>query len=359
MIIKNDISFSAFQAFQTKSIRVLKESLRLFISKILTADVHCKKLSSMVYYIKERYDSLNKKCGFYMDLSITLGFIAKSVAQRPDETDEAKVRRTALMLKEYGFSCFDYLIPRSDNWVDDAARFREFAESAGVKVHQSHAPVFRIHPGTSRDEALETYLPAVDAAAAIGAEYLVVHASEIYLAPGEIYDSEKAVREQIEMFLPVAERADRIGIKIACENVTFSQDEPRSRCSGTAEELLAIIEGLNGTSQVRPGNPAGCCWDFGHGRRSFEDESAKELKKVVPHLLCTHVHDNRARDDHQPPFTGKMDWPPLMKVLHDGGYRGNLSLELHYGRFPERVLPAYLNFCHAAGEELIRMATEG
>ena len=293
-----------------------------------------------------------------MNLSITLGFISKSVVQRPDETDEAKIRRTALMLKEYGFSYFDYLVPRSDDWAGDAARFREFAEAAGVHVHQSHAPVFRIHPGVSRDEALETYLPAVDAAAAIGAEYLVVHASEIYLAPGEIYDSEKAVREQIELFLPVAERADRAGIKIACENVTFSQDEPRSRCSGTAEELLGIIEGLNGTSEIRPDNPAGCCWDFGHGRRSFEDESAKELKKIVPHLLCTHVHDNRMRDDHQPPFTGKMDWPPLMKVLRDGGYRGNLSLELHYGRFPERVLPAYLNFCRAAGEELIRMVTE-
>ena len=126
-----------------------------------------------------------------------------------------------------------------------------------------------------------------------------------------------------------------------------------------AEELLGIIEGLNGTSEVRENNPAGCCWDFGHGRMFFDDESAKELEKVVPHLLCTHVHDNRARDDHQPPFTGKMDWPPLMKVLRDGGYRGNLSLELHYGRFPERVLPAYLNFCRAAGEELIRMVTDG
>ena len=48
-----------------------------------------------------------------MNLSITLGFIAKSVALLPDETDEARVRRTALMLKDYGFSYFDYLIPRS------------------------------------------------------------------------------------------------------------------------------------------------------------------------------------------------------------------------------------------------------
>lgn len=294
-----------------------------------------------------------------MELSITPGFIAKSIAPQPGESEDERLRRTALILKGHGFSCFDYLVPRTESWADDAARFREFAEAAGVHVHQSHAPVFRIHPGASREEALETYFPAVDAAAAIGAEYLVVHASEIYLSPGEIYDSGKAVREQIELFLPVAERAERAGIRIACENVTISQDEPRTRCSGTAEELLAIIEGLNGTSQVRPGNPAGCCWDFGHGRRSFGDESAKELEKVVPHLLCTHVHDNRARDDHQPPFTGKMDWPPLMKVLRDGGYRGNLSLELHYGRFPERVLPAYLNFCRAAGEELIRMATGG
>lgn len=294
-----------------------------------------------------------------MELSITLGFIAKSIAPQPGESEDERLRRTALILKEHGFSCFDYLVPRTESWADDAARFREFAEATGVHVHQSHAPVFRIHPGASREEALETYFPAVDAAAAIGAEYLVVHASEIYLSPGEIYDSGKAVREQIELFLPVAERAERAGIRIACENVTISQDEPRTRCSGTAEELLAIIEGLNGTSQVRPCNPAGCCWDFGHGRRSFGDESAKELEKVVPHLLCTHVHDNRARDDHQPPFTGKMDWPPLMKVLRDGGYRGNLSLELHYGRFPERVLPAYLNFCRAAGEELIRMATGG
>ena len=293
-----------------------------------------------------------------MNLSITLGFIAKSVAQLPGETDAERVRRTALMLKDYGFSYFDYLVPRSEDWVGDAARFREFAENAGVQVHQSHAPIYRHRPEVPRDEVQKAYLLAVEAAAAIGAKYLVVHADENRLAPDEIYDSEKVVKDQIELFLPVAERAERVGIKIACENVTQSRDEPRSRCSCTAEELLGIIEGLNGTAEVRENNPAGCCWDFGHGRMFFDDESAKELEKVVPHLLCTHVHDNRARDDHQPPFTGKMDWPPLMKVLRDGGYRGNLSLELHYGRFPERVLPAYLNFCRAAGEELIQMVTD-
>ena len=292
-----------------------------------------------------------------MNLSITLGFIANSVAPLPGESNDARLRRTALMLKEYGFSYFDYLVPRTENWAEDAARFREFAEAAGVHVHQSHAPIYRTRPEVPRKEVQNAYLLAVDAAAAIGARYLVVHADEYLPAPGEIYDSEKVVRNQIELFLPVAERAARAGIQIACENVTQNDDVPRSRCSCTAEELLGIIEGLNGTAEVRPDNPAGCCWDFGHGRMWYDEESPKALEKVVPYLLCTHVHDNRARDDHQPPFTGKMDWPPLMKVLRDGGYRGNLSLELHYGRFPERVLPAYLNFCRAAGEELIRMVT--
>ena len=70
-----------------------------------------------------------------MNLSITLGFIAKSIAPLPGESNDALIRRTALMLKEYGFSYFDYLIPRSEDWVGDAARFREFAENAGVRVH--------------------------------------------------------------------------------------------------------------------------------------------------------------------------------------------------------------------------------
>ena len=299
----------------------------------------------------------NLESGDSMDLSITLGFIARSVAQRPDETADAQVRRTALMLKDYGFSHFDYLVPRSEDWAGDAARFREFAEANGVQVHQSHAPIYRNRTDVPREEVRKAYLLAVDATAAIGAKYMVVHADENRLAPGEIYDSERVVKDQVELFLPVVERAARAGIKVACENVTQSTDEPRSRCSCTAEELLGVMEGLNGTSEVRPDNPVGCCWDFGHGRMFYGNESAKALEKVVPHLLCTHVHDNRVRDDHQPPFTGKMDWPPLMKVLRDGGYRGNLSLELHYGRFPERVLPAYLRFCRAAGEELIRMAT--
>ncbi len=294
-----------------------------------------------------------------MNLSITLGFIAKSIAPLPGESNDALIRRTALMLKEYGFSYFDYLVPRTESWADDAARFREFAEAAGVHVHQSHAPIYRNRSDVPREEVQKAYLLAVDAAAAIGARYLVVHADEYCPPPGEIYDSEKVVRNQIELFLPVAERAAHAGIQIACENVTQNNEVPRSRCSCTAEELLGIIEGLNGTAEVRPDNPAGCCWDFGHGRMWYGDESPKALEKIVPYLLCTHVHDNRSRDDHQPPFTGKMDWPPLMKVLHDGGYRGNLSLELHYGRFPESVLPAYLNFCRAAGEELIRMVTCG
>ena len=312
----------------------------------------------MVCYIISVHCWIGKKV-FFVKLSVTLGFIAHSVPVLPGETELQRIFRTALMLKEFGFDTYDYLVPRTDDWVGDASRFREFAEANGVCVHQSHAPIYRHHPEVPRSEVRKAYLLAVDAAAAIGAKYLVVHADENIPAPGEIYDSEKVIRDQIELFLPVAERAARSGIRIACENVHQSKEEPRSRCSCTVEELLGIIEGLNGTAEVRPENPAGCCWDFGHGRMWYGKESPEALKKVVPHLLCTHVHDNRLKDDHQPPFTGKMEWAPLMKVLHDGGYKGNLSLELHYGRFPERVLPFYLNFCRSAGEELIRMATEG
>ena len=48
-------------------------------------------------------------------------------------------------------------------------------------------------------------------------------------------------------------------------------------------------------------------------------------------LQALHIHDNDKRlDSHEIPFSMKIDFPPIIKALHDIGYKGEFTLECAY-----------------------------
>ena len=78
------------------------------------------------------------------------------------------------------------------------------------------------------------------------------------------------------------------------------------------------------------------------------------LKTVGAHLCCTHVHDNYyGKDLHLMPFLGDIDWESHMTCLREMDYKGKLSFELVYGRFPEKLLPAWVDEVYAVGQHLL------
>ena len=53
------------------------------------------------------------------------------------------------------------------------------------------------------------------------------------------------------------------------------------------------------------------------------------IETVSEHLIATHVHDNRGRnDDHLLPFDGTIDWAGALTAIQKVGYDGPLILEI-------------------------------
>ena len=77
------------------------------------------------------------------------------------------------------------------------------------------------------------------------------------------------------------------------------------------------------------------------------------MKEVGKYVCCTHVHDNYyGKDLHLMPFLGEIDWEANMSCMREFAYKGKLSFEYVYGRFPEKILPVWMESAYAVGEYL-------
>ena len=123
----------------------------------------------------------------------------------------------------------------------------------------------------------------------------------------------------LEELLPAAEKA---GIVLALENIFFPYDTP--------DEILAL------TAQFK--SPfLGACYDFGHANVIADRPEAStagwpeklhrvwngrpvvwekdSLKKLLPEVVCLHMHDNDASwDQHRMPGQGCVDWAHLLPL---------------------------------------------
>ena len=281
-----------------------------------------------------------------MEQAINLGFV-----QCRYGTEEKRSVSEALDLcKEAGFMRLDYLVDvAKPDYLEQARRDREAVDARGMKVTQSHCPFFRY--GENGVEKFKEFAPrAVEAAAILGAEFLVIHADE-YRSGGE-FDAAETLRQTQEYLKPVIERCVQKGVRPAIENLFEDKygGPQRSRYTSEAEEVLAVIESF-------PGSGIGCCWDSGHHNVSFGKERVFEkLEILAPHIVCTHMHDNKyGFDMHKPAFFGSIDWAKVMEVLKKAGYQGDFSWEFVYERMPDALYKEYLHFMYSIGEYLCKL----
>ena len=259
--------------------------------------------------------------------------------------------RTALTLRDYGFSELDFLtdVYRGD-WRAHANAFRGFADGAGITVHQTHCPFNRYHREIPTEDFLPFVSRAVDASAILGAKYMVVHADEYRLSAGERYSSGKVCEAMYDMFAPFVEQAKKQNVGIAFENL-FEDGfcgKGRSRYASTVEELLALVERFSDPAVT-------VCWDFGHAHVAFGDGALDAFTQALPHVSCTHVHDNTHGDEHLIPFLGSVDWKGHLSAMKEQGYAGNLTYEFVYGSIPAPLSDAFLTYIRAVGEQLLAL----
>lgn len=272
-----------------------------------------------------------------MLLSVNEGYFIK----RTDGTKRTLTEALKLV-KDFGFDATDIgfgsLIPEynliyRENYLEEAKKLREYADSIGLLINQSHARFDFTR--TSKEEYMEDMLKTVEASAVLGVKNVVIHADTYYEKYG-IQDANQVCNIIYDIHAPMVELAKKRGVNIACENLFDDYRAPHNlhcRFCSRFDELMMIVDRFNSDN-------VGVCWDFGHGRVGFGDDFALDyLEKVGKKLFATHVHDNIYHQDlHSFPYLGGTDWTRALDIIKRIGYTGAWTFELVYGCIPDELL---------------------
>ena len=194
-----------------------------------------------------------------------------------------------------------------DGYLDWAKGLKQRADAAGIVYTHAHAP--------GEADAGEVIGRSIEAAAALGVKYLVVH--PVWKdSRGKIINSAKKFialnAEAIGQWLP---KAQECGVVLLSENIlNGASRDPRN-----IADLVKAVD-----------SPwFGWCFDVGHAHCcGYESEILKKCS-VVPASL--HIQDNDGSGDgHLIPGDGNIDWDLFLQTLDEIGYCGDCVLEAHH-----------------------------
>lgn len=248
------------------------------------------------------------------------------------------------------FGMFPYVLKTSEKErIAYMNEHREHCESLGISVNQAHAPFFEGKP--MPENYVNRLLECVDDCKTLGAEVLVVHADTWYCENYVQWNIEDVTDTVYEVYAPVVERAERLGIKIAMETLFEYLGSPghRTRLCSFTEELDAIIKRMGSDS-------VGACWDFGHTAMAYKGEQFDAMRRLESKIISTHVHDNIYKyDSHNLPYQGNICWDEGMRTMAELGYEGDLTLEVGYGALPAELSVKFLEYSHLVAEHLVNI----
>ncbi|HEY5753305.1 MAG TPA: sugar phosphate isomerase/epimerase [Chthoniobacterales bacterium] len=225
-------------------------------------------------------------------------------------------------IRESGFSIVEVCsAPRHLDYHDlgavgaAAARIDEL----GMAAFSFHAP-FADHIDISalehdrREIALGEILRAVEAAATLRAQYLVIHPGPEHAMTPPPAERLQRMENTVSVLNQVARRCRELGIGCALEN------KLPHLLFGHTSDILWILDALEDVD-------AGACLDTGHANLS--GDLFMLVRKLAGHLRMIHVNDNNGNfDDHLPPGDGRINWVELLHDLSVSGFHGPLILEI-------------------------------
>lgn len=276
--------------------------------------------------------------------------------------DRVGAEKSFSLLAETGFDAMDLSLYRGKEFRDfdlggdgsiekECGRIRALADRYGIEIGQTHAPFgYRDHD-SDVEEILETYRRSAIATRTLGADKMVLH-------PIKFNDCVEGHRQQecFDLNLRVFERLAPIlrdcGVKGMLENMFLKVERHGlpvllPTIYSTAEELVRAADAL--------GEDYGFCLDSGHALITGED-LPQMARAFGDRLGVLHLHDNDGtRDDHLPPYLGKLDFDALMIALKEIGYAGNLNFEIHFGYVPEDLLASQMRYVRDVGVRLRKL----
>lgn len=259
----------------------------------------------------------------------------------PKDDLSAYLRAGLAFHKENGFDAADISIATfdlsADGWKPQVEQAKAIANEIGICFELCHLPFFFIDPlrnAAAFDAFCAKMHHGIDAAAALGVDFAVLHPSTISL-PMKQYDR-AAQREFVMRHLsPFAEHAAQAGVSLALENMRIAPSVMAThRYCQEPDELCEVADALG----------IGVCWDFGHANTvGFKQSEA--LAYIGKRLKVLHVNDNDGiEDEHLPPFLGTINWRDAMHGLALAEFDGLLNYEVACGKIPAPLRTTYANY---------------
>lgn len=243
-----------------------------------------------------------------------------------------------VQVAEHGFEAIELFATRSHfDYRDPAAidRLAGWLEELGLALHGIHAPITdafdrgdkwsatfstAVSDAARRQEAVRETEAALEVAKRIPCSVLVVHLGTPTAKknPGDNHRP-AAVRSVEE----ICRLAEPLGVRVALEVIPNLLSD--------AGSLVRLLD------ESVDANHAGICLDFGHAHLMGDVTDAVET--AAEHVITTHVHDNRGRDDeHLVPYEGTIDWARALMAMQKIGYEGTYLMELAGARPAAAVL---------------------
>jgi sugar phosphate isomerase/epimerase len=200
-----------------------------------------------------------------------------------------------------------------------AAAFREHGLSCTM-----HGPYVDLNPGSTermvREATLRRYHQTLDAAEILRPRVIVLHPGFDRWRYGE--NREQWLRNSIETFAEILERAERIGCILAVENIF--EEEPST--------LKALLEAMDSPLFRH-------CFDTGHFNLFVKVGMEEWFAEMGSYIAEAHIHDNfGTKDDHNAIGDGNIDFGLFFSLMERYAPDAAWTLEAHSKETLEKAL---------------------
>jgi sugar phosphate isomerase/epimerase len=210
-----------------------------------------------------------------------------------------------------GFEFIDLTMegPRAAVEQMDVPAFKRILDNTGLGIvgHTAWYLPFASPVPQVRAGAVAAVHATFEPFAQLGAQYVNVHVDRGINA----FAYDDTLRWNAESFAQLAEAAQAYGLTVMIENVVNNLN--------TAKAFRIMLEAhpnLRFHLDIAHANVKG-------------ERVAEFLKAHAEKLVHVHVSDNkRVSDDHLPMGVGSIDWSEQIKLLHESGYDGTITLEV-------------------------------
>lgn len=239
--------------------------------------------------------------------------------------------RKLQLFAEYGFEYIDW----NEHWnsatlysKEVMEYYRRCIESSGlgcIGVHGASSPSINIDAPDEHmfKKYIELLKNRIEFCAVIGGEVLVIHPPK---NEGNRIKTNRNLERSLHAFESVRSLCRDLKITLAVENCHPSD----------AESLEYYFEKY-------PPEFVGFCLDSGH---AHVNQDLNQMLQFKNRLKALHLHDNSAKeDDHQPPFSGTINWEQIMRWIGLTRYEKPINFEIvHKSRFFENSMDKFLEY---------------